>query len=111
MCLATLELSGGAIARLACSWFSHEGRDAVIEATYRGRDGAASLHNLDGSFYELAAELRRGTAAEQLAAPPDPWPGRAAADWALRLAAGERFDPSCQHLLDSAIAIERLYGR
>ncbi|MBW3607231.1 MAG: Gfo/Idh/MocA family oxidoreductase, partial [Actinobacteria bacterium] len=44
-CLATLELTGGAVARLASSWFSHEGRDAVIECTYRGRDRAATLHN------------------------------------------------------------------
>jgi hypothetical protein len=29
------------LARLACSWFSHEGRDAVIETTFRRRDGAA----------------------------------------------------------------------
>jgi predicted dehydrogenase len=77
-CLATLELGGGGVARLACSWFSHEGRDAVIETTYRGRDGAAALHNVDGSFYDFIAERREGTGARLLATPPDDWGGRAA---------------------------------
>jgi predicted dehydrogenase len=111
-CLATLELAGGAVARLACSWFSHEGRDAVIEATFRGRDGALSMHNVDGSFYDLRAELRAGTAATAIAAPPDAWGGRAAVAWARRLAAGERHDARAgEDLVAVAATIDRIYGR
>jgi predicted dehydrogenase len=109
--LATLELDGGAVARLACSWFSHEGRDAVIEATFRGRDGAASMRDAGGSFYDFTAELRRGTSARALAEPPDAWGGRAAVDWARRLAAGERFDPGAERLVTVAQVIDRIYGR
>jgi predicted dehydrogenase len=109
-CLATLQLSSGAVARIACSWFSHEGRDAVIEATFRGRDGALSMHNVDGSFYDLAAELRRGTVRERIASPPDAWGGRQAIAWSERLACGCGFDPEADRLLDVAETIDRVYA-
>ena len=110
-CLATLELEGGAVARLACSWFSHEGRDAVIESTYRGRDGAAELRNVGGSCYDFTAELRIGTSSRPLAEPPDDWGGRAAVAWARRLAAGERYDPTGDQLVTVACVIDSIYGR
>jgi predicted dehydrogenase len=110
-CLATLELEGGAVARLACSWFSHEGRDAVLEATFRGRDGAAGFQNVGGSFYDFAAELRDGTSARTIAAPPDDWGGRAAVEWARRLAAGDRYDGAGHRLVTVAEVIDRSYGR
>ena len=34
-----------------------------------------------------------------------------AADWALRLAAGERFDPAAERLVDVARVLDRIYGR
>ena len=43
--------------------------------------------------------------------PPDAWGGRAAADWARRLAAGERFDPAAARLADVARVLDRIYGR
>jgi predicted dehydrogenase len=109
-CLATLD-AGDTRARLACSWFSHEGQDAVIEATFRGADGSLSLRNVGGSFYDFEAELRRGTARETLVTPPDEWGGRAAVDWARRLAAGERFDAEIERLVDVAAALDGIYGR
>jgi predicted dehydrogenase len=108
LCLATLDLVGGAVARLACSWFSHEGRDAVLEATFRGRDGALSLHNVAGSFYDFAVERRSGTARETLVTAPDAWSGRAAGDWARRLAAGERFDPEVRRYVTIAEVLDRI---
>ena len=57
------------------------------------------------------AERYRGTARETLAAPPDAWGGRAAAEWAARLAAGERFDPAAERLVDVAGVLDRIYGR
>jgi predicted dehydrogenase len=110
-CLAELDLANGTRARLACSWFSHEGRDAVIEATFRGRDGAASLFNVGGSFYDFRAELRNGTGARPLAEPPDEWGGRAAVDWARRLAGGATFDPEIEQAVTVAQTIDRVYGR
>jgi predicted dehydrogenase len=89
--VATLTLETGAAVRLACSWRLQAGRDAAIEAAFYGTEGGAALKNVGGSFYDFVAERYRGTASETLAGPPDAWGGRAAADWARRLAAGERF--------------------
>jgi predicted dehydrogenase len=108
LCLATLDLAGGAVARLACSWFSHEGRDCVLEATFRGRDGAVSLRNVGGSFYDFAVDLRRGTATHAIVAPPDDWGGRAAVGWARRLRAGAGFDPAVRRLVDVADVVDRM---
>lgn len=109
--VATLELSGGVVARLGCSWRLHAGRDAVIEATFYGTGGGVSLRNVGGSFYDFVAERFDGTASTMLVGPPDAWGGRAAVDWARRLAAGERFDPTVTRLVDVAAALDEVYGR
>lgn len=109
--LATLELETGAAVRLACSWRLQAGRDAIISAAFYGTAGGAALRNRDGSFYDFVAERYRGTARETLAAPPDAWGGRAAADWATRLARGERFDPAAERLVEVARVLDRIYGR
>jgi predicted dehydrogenase len=109
--VAQVALGGGRSVRLACSWRLPAGREAVISAAFYGTGGGAALTNVGGSFYDFTAELYRGTAAETLAAPPDDWGGRAAADWARRLAAGERFDPGAERLVDVAALIDRIYGR
>jgi len=85
--------------------------DAAIGASFFGTEGGAALRNLDGSFYDFAAERYRGTATERLASPPDAWGGRAAADWALRLAGGSRFDPEAERLVEVADVLDRIYGR
>lgn len=109
--VATLGLGDGAVVRLACSWRLHAGTDAVIRASFYGADGGAELANVAGSFYDLAAWRFCGTAREPLATPPEAWGGRAAADWALRLAAGARFDPAAERLVTVARALDRIYGR
>ncbi|MBB5692579.1 Gfo/Idh/MocA family protein [Muricoccus pecuniae] len=109
--VATIELAGGSVLRLACSWNLHAGQDAVIAAEFHGSAGGAALRNVNGSFYDFTAERFRGTARETLATPPDAWGGRAGADWARRLAAGERFDPSAAALVTVAEVLDRIYGR
>ena len=108
---AALTLDGGASVRLACSWRLQAGQDAVISASFYGTEGGASLSNVGGSFYDFSAERFRGTSREPLASPPDEWGGRAAADWARRLAAGERFDPEAERLVEVARDHDRIYGR
>jgi predicted dehydrogenase len=109
--LATLTLDAGAVVQLACSWRLQAGCDAVISAAFYGTGGGAALCNVNGSFYDFAAERYRGTARETLASPPDAWFGRAAADWAARLAAGARFDATAERLVDVAEVLDRIYGR
>ena len=109
--VASLELDGGVSVRLACSWRLQAGQDAIISAAFYGSEGGAALRNVGGSFYDFEAELYRGTARETLASPPDEWGGRAAADWARRLATGERFDPEAERLVEVAAVLDRIYGR
>ena len=109
--VATLELQTGAVLRLACSWRLPAGRDAIISAAFYGTGGGAALGNVGGSFYDFTAERYRGTETETLTSPPDLWGGRAAADWALRLAAGERFDAEAERLVDVSEILDRIYGR
>jgi predicted dehydrogenase len=108
---ATVQLAGGAIVRLACSWRLHAGADAEISATFYGTQGGAELRNVDGSFYDFTAARFEGARRDILAEPPDAWGGRAAADWARRLAAGQRFDPTCEHLVEAQRVLDRIYGR
>ena len=109
--VATLELTTGTIVQVACSWRLQAGCDAIISAAFYGTEGGAAFRNVDGSFYDFVAERYRGTARETLASPPDAWGGRAAADWATRLARGERYDPAAERLADVAGVLDRIYGR
>jgi len=109
--VATLRLATGAVVRIACSWNLHAGQDAEISALFHGKDGSLSFRNVGGSFYDFTASLCRGTAREELTTPPDKWGGRAAADWARRLACGEGFDPSIREMQPVAEVIDRIYGR
>jgi predicted dehydrogenase len=109
--VAQIELAGGASLRLACSWRLPAGQEAVISAAFYGTGGGAALSNVGGSFYDFTASRHRGTSSETLAGPPDTWGGRAAADWAMRLGAGERFDAGADRLILVAQALDRIYGR
>jgi predicted dehydrogenase len=107
---AQLNLEDGAVVQLACSWKLQAGRDCAIEASFYGAHGGASLRNVNGSFYDFAAERFRGTSAEMIAAPPDEWGGRAAIDWARRLSRGNEFDTEVERLVDVATTLDRIYG-
>ncbi|HSP79312.1 MAG TPA: Gfo/Idh/MocA family oxidoreductase [Myxococcaceae bacterium] len=107
--VAQVELGSGVLARLACSWKLNAGSDALIEASFYGTKGGGALRNVNGSFYDFTAELFHGTKRERLAEPPDAWGGRAGVDWAKRLAAGERFDPEAERLVEVARLLDRIY--
>jgi predicted dehydrogenase len=108
---AAIDLADGTRVTLACSWRLAAGRDAVIEASFHGTSGGASMRNVDGSFYDFIAERYRGTSRETIAAPPDAWGGRAVVDWARRLSRGEKFDPAALRLVDVATALDAIYSR
>lgn len=113
--LATFQLAGGAApagatARLACSWHLSAGQDAVIEASFYGTRGGAAFRNVGGSFYDFEALHFQGTRRDVLAEPPDAWGGRAAVDWAHRLAEGARFDPEVERIAEVAAALDGVYA-
>ncbi len=109
--VARLDLAGGAVAELACSWNLSAGQDAVISAAFYGTAGAAELRNVGGSFYDFVAERFRGTARETLAGPPEAWGGRALEHWARGLGRDRGFDPEVESAARVAAVIDRIYGR
>jgi predicted dehydrogenase len=106
-----IRLGNGVDVRIACSWNLSAGSDAVIQATFYGTEGGAQMHNEGGSFFDFSADLFKGRDRRPIASPPDDWGGRAAAEWVRKLAAGERFGGSTSGLLQTAEALDRLYGR
>jgi predicted dehydrogenase len=109
--IAELDLQSGTAVRLACSWNLPAGCDAVIQASFFGTQGGAALSNVGGSFYDFTADWFHGTSRKRLSSPPDDWGGRAIVDWAERLAAGGRFDPSAERLIEVAVLIDTIYER
>lgn len=108
---ATIEVNGAEIARLACSWGLHAGKDAEISAVFHGTEGGLAVRNVGGSFFDFRLDLWRGTSSETLCAPPDDWGGRAICDWAARLAAGDRgFDDGIERYLVVAGLIDDIYA-
>jgi len=109
--VAQLDLATGAVVRIACSWNLPAGRDAVIEAHFHGTQAGAAMQNVNGSFYDFAAARFDGTQRTRLADPPDAWGGRAIVEWARRLAAGARYNPAIETIVDVAAVLDRVYGR
>jgi len=106
-----LELANGVHVRMSCSWNLNAGREAVIEASFYGTRGGAQMRNENGSFFDFTGDLFRGREFQRIAAPPDDWGGRAATEWVRKLARGERFAGSTTGLIETARALDRLYGR
>jgi predicted dehydrogenase len=107
---AAQAMLGGTAMRLACSWRLPAGQDAVIEASFHGTGGGASFRNVGGGFYDFEAWRMRGTAREPIASGPEQWGGRAAADWARRLAAGERFGEDAAELVAVSRVVDAIYA-
>lgn len=112
---AQFRLANGTLVRLACSWRLQAGREAVIEAAFYGTGGGAALCNVGGSFYDFTAERFAGTTGARLSdarstGGADEWGGRAGADWARRLASGERFDPAADELVAVARVVDAIYA-
>ncbi len=101
---------GEASVRLACSWRLQAGREADIAAAFYGTRGGAALRNVAGSFHDFTAERFRGTQSETLCGPGDAWGGRAAADWAARLARGERFGADADGLVSVMRLVDGIYA-
>lgn len=108
---AAIELTSGAVLRLACSWQASNGRNAVIETMFHGSDGAVAMRNVNDSFFDFVAEQYRGSAVTRLAEPPDAWPGRALVEWSARLAQGAGYDTGIESIVPVAETLDGVLGR
>jgi len=106
---AQIDLAGGAVLNLACSWRLAAGRDADIRAVFYGTRGALMLRNVKGSFYDFCAERWAGTSKILLDKAPDAWGGRAAVDWARQLCNGASYDPAIEKSVQVAAVVDASY--
>jgi hypothetical protein len=97
--------------RLACSWKLPAGKMCEIAADFYGTGGGALFRNVGGSFTEFEAFRTSGTERWHASEPDSDWGGKAAADWAKRIASGEGFDPGAERLVDVAEVLDRIYQR
>jgi predicted dehydrogenase len=109
--VARLDLEGGAVVQLGCSWNLPAGREAIIQGTFYGTRGGASFQNVNGSFYEFSAERLRGTTRETLSAGLEDWGGRAVVAWAGKLASGRGYDREIEDVIRVADVVDGIYGR
>lgn len=114
--VARMKTVDGVVLNLACSWNLHVGADAEIEISFYGTEGAASLRNVNGSFYNFVAEKYQRAQKERLYESAngewtEEWGGLAALDWCNRLAQGEGFNSNTEEFLNSAAVIDRIYAR
>ena len=97
----------GAVAMVAAGF----GALYADRTAFRGTQGGVALTNLGGSFYDFEAQHFTGTSRRSLASPPDGWGGRAAAEWAMKLAAGEGFGGTTSGLIETMRVLDRIYAR
>ena len=70
------------------------------------------MQNIDGSFFDFAAERTQGSNHRvSIAVPPDQWGGRAILHWANELICNPGFNSTADQLLAVATVIDRIYGR
>jgi predicted dehydrogenase len=106
---AQFRVNNDTTVQLACSWNLPVGKDAVIKAAFYGENGGAVFRNVEGSFYDFAAEKHTGTSTEILAEPPDDWSGKRAVEWVHKLAESNTFDPEAETYINTAYALDLLY--
>ncbi len=107
---ARLDLADGTAVDLACSWNLPLGVDAEIRARVFGSQGAMTLRNVDGSFYDFLLEQHGSGQHRVLGSPPDAWGGRAAVAWAQAVLRDRRQDAEgARGLLAVAGALDAIY--
>jgi predicted dehydrogenase len=110
-CVATIQTADDAVINVSSSWNLHAGRAAKISVTFYGTEGGASLHNVDGSFFDFVGERFHGTETERLNNRADSeWGGLATLDWVSKLATKNEFDADIARVIAVAEIIDRVYG-
>jgi predicted dehydrogenase len=108
--VANLQLHGGISARVACSWNLPAGQDAEIGVRVYGENGGAAFFNLDGSFYDFAADRLSRRSREPLFRGSDEWGGRAIQAWAARAGKDPGYCPKASEHVRVAEVLDGIYA-
>ncbi|MGE7136623.1 Gfo/Idh/MocA family protein [Luteibacter sp. NPDC031894] len=107
---ARIDLEGGVVVDVACSWNLPVGTDAEIGLRIYGTGGGIGLRNVEGSFYDFMLERFDGRQRSVLASPPDAWGGRAAVAWAGQVLESPSYDTEADSLVTLAQVLDRFYA-
>jgi predicted dehydrogenase len=107
---AQLDFSNDVAVQLSCSWRLPVGCDAIISAAFYGTKGGAVLKNVNGSFYEFTAEHCVGTTHTPVCKHNENWQSGAILEWVRELANGGNYDCEVEHLIETADALDAIYG-
>jgi predicted dehydrogenase len=110
--LARLDFENGAAVQVACSWHLATGNgDAVFRATLHGTKGALHVHNLNGTYFDLALERHTGREKETLVMPNGRWDSTTAIEWTRRLRESKRFLPEAARYAEIARVLDQVYAQ
>jgi predicted dehydrogenase len=112
-CVASIETEDRTLINIDSSWNLHTGRAADISISFYGTEGGASLHNVDGSFFDFVGERFHGTETETLQQPANSqwqWGSLATIEWVSKLANKNEFDPDIARVISVAEIIDRIYN-
>lgn len=104
------DMENGCNVTISCSWKLQAGCDAIIGLTFYGTEGALSIKNSGGSFYNFFAQRYRKTTTELLYDLPDDWGGRAIVNWAQKLSEDSSFDHSVMQMKMVANVMDLIYA-
>lgn len=106
---ALIDLANGVQLTLTSSWHLHVGNPAGIRASFYGTTGAVSVQNINGSFFDFAAFLHKGTSRQWLSGSPENWTGKAILAWIRQLSINPHYDPVADQYMNAARLMDRIY--
>lgn len=107
----TMNLANGVVVNMACSWNISAGSDAVIGFTIYGTEGALSMKNHNGSFYDFDIHHYKSKNAECLCQENGAWGGKAGIDWAEQVAYSGQFNNNAEQFVRVGEVIDWIYNQ
>lgn len=108
---STMNLVNGVVVNMACSWNISAGSEAVIGFTIYGTEGALSMRNHNGSFYNFDIHHYKSKNAECLCRENDEWGGKALVDWAEQVAYSGQYNPKAEQFVRVGEVIDSIYNQ
>jgi predicted dehydrogenase len=108
---STMNFVNGVVVNMACSWNMSAGSDAVIGFTIYGTEGALSMKNHNGSFYDFDIYHHKSKNTECLCQENGAWGGKAAVDWAEQVAYSGQYNHKAEQFVRVGEVIDSIYNQ